>query len=79
MRRMALIGAVVALGALLGLSGCKGTGEGFKPAQKRSEAPERDCRKIADRVCEVPQKDGKVVLMCFKGPWAHSVRNRWDC
>lgn len=78
-RKTAVKASVCLVGAVLALAGCKDTGEGLKPAQKRTQAPETDCRKTGDRVCEVPQKDGKVVLMCFKGPWAHSVKYRWEC
>jgi hypothetical protein len=78
-RRMALFGAVVASAALLALGGCKDTGEGGRPALKRTQTPEYDCRKSALKLCEVPQKDGKIVLYCYKGPWPHTVQNRWEC
>jgi hypothetical protein len=78
-RKMAVKASVCLVGAILALAGCRDAGQGFKPAQKRTQAPEYDCRKVGDKICEVPQKDGKIVLMCFKGPWPHSVKARWEC
>ena len=77
--RIGLIGAVVASVALLALGGCKDTGQGGRPALKRTQSPEYDCRKSVEKICQVPQKDGKVVLYCYSDPWPRVVKNRWDC
>jgi hypothetical protein len=78
-RKMAVKASVCLVGATLALVGCTDTRSKPRPALQRSQSPETDCRKVGDKICEVPQKDGKIVLMCFKGPWPHSVKARWEC
>lgn len=71
--------AVLAVAALLALSGCKDTGQEAVKRPRRAEAPEHDCRKhTEDKICAIPWKD-KVVLYCYKGRIPRVVRYREEC
>lgn len=71
--------AVMAVAALMVLSGCEKPSQVGTERPRRSEAPEYDCRKHApDKICEVPWKD-KVVLYCYKSKIPKVVRSREEC
>lgn len=78
MTGIGLKGLSLALCAVFLLAGCKDTGKGLRPAQKRSQVQEYDCRKQDDQICEVPWKD-KMVLYCYKGKVPKVVRYNWEC
>lgn len=60
--------------------GLNKTGDRNVQSPPRKERPEYNCLHHApDGICEVPMRNGKVVLYCVKGPVKKVVRYREDC
>lgn len=72
---MTVIGLIALM--IFTTGGCKLQQGGFQ-SPKRTEAPEYDCRKSAERICKVPWKD-KIVLYCYMNPIPRVVRYKEEC
>jgi hypothetical protein len=73
--------AIALIGVLIFVSGgFKGQNSTPKlDSPRKTERPEPDCRKTGDKVCVLPDINGKDRFYCYSGPWPKIVKARNEC
>lgn len=57
----------------------KSSNKGVQSPPRKEQAEYNCLHHAPDGICEVPTRNGKVVLYCVKGPVKKAVRLREDC